>query len=290
MGQKNENKNGGAKDLSAAPSVKSQFMKLAAEVHADIARIKQDSGPINIKGETLFNESPAIRKLVVFLATSDLKGVELPRIKKGSKAQLLLEVALQPQMQRSLPHDMHFEQVKNEGEKSKIGYKRENARDVVYFSGEGTFYSNAGLLESATQKVENILVSVIDAVKLISSENGKIKKSLLGQSGKINDVADLDDETKENIKKVLESCLQKKVVYEKNVSQNDKTNLFQAVWRVFLSLFLSNKNKEKSKPLKLARDGSKDLKKGAEVLSNFFENKKGTGNRGGNDSMLDAKD
>ena len=86
-------------------SVAVRYMKLVAEVHQDIANLKNGNEEKGIKpyrfdlpdsngkhGTHLFNNSPAIRRLVVFLATEDLEKIEMTeRINDRPKA--LLQVA-----------------------------------------------------------------------------------------------------------------------------------------------------------------------------------------------------
>lgn len=211
-------------------SVAVRYMKLVAEVHQDIANLKNGNEEKGIKpyrfdlpdsngkhGTHLFNNSPAIRRLVVFLATEDLEKIEMTgRINDRPKA--LLEAVLQPHIAKHFDRSTNVRIQSIESEKKyqfaqnkdrlQVGFDSEN--NVVYYDANNVFESNIGAKTNVTQTVSKLLTGIVEAVKSVTEKNEDIKKSLTNEDGMAKDLVKLSDETKKNIRTVLKQCLEKK--------------------------------------------------------------------------------
>lgn len=271
MGQKNDGteissvstQRSESENLDAAPSVKQRFMKLASEVHKDVAKLREEKPSFingDIDGKYLFNNSPAVRKLVVFLAVTSLSEIQLIGIKAGHKREALLETVLQPQMSGYLPAGMKF--VKDN---KKIGYSGKDDKEVVYYNDKGIFYSNYGMATDSTKALRKILVSVLKTMeKVLKTE--KLTNNKFMKAEEVQDLTELDSETKKNIESVLSACLEEKCVGDKDKkSFSDK---LRNAFMVFINFWKFGKQKKQQKPLELVED----TKDGAKVLSDFLKN------------------
>ena len=260
-------------------SVAVRYMKLVAEVHQDIANLKNGNEEKGIKpyrfdlpdsngkhGTYLFNNSPAIRKLVVFLATENLDNIEMKgHIKNKSVA--LLQMALQPQLFLScfLKKSINMKSIESlsdeEQKKTKVGFNSE--KRIIHFNEDNVFGNISGSPTGATKTVSNLLTGIVEAVKSDTEKNEAIKKSLTNEDGMAKDLVELSDETKKNIRTVLGQCLGKK-------DPENKTKIsfvlkVREAWNSFLVFIGCRKPKVKQNNII-----PKETKDGMGVLSNFL--------------------
>lgn len=265
-------------------SVAVRYMKLVAEVHKDIAELKNgnkekgiepynfNSPDLNGKhGTYLFNSSPAIRKLVVFLATENLEDIEMA-MRIHNKPAALLQAALQSQLVRSYiaresgVQIQNLESMKNDmttksAQQIKAGFDEKN--NAVYYNADDVFNGTNGNPTQAILAISNILDGVVSAVKTVAEKNENINDSLQNKDGMIKDLVELSDKAKKNIQEVLGQCLEKK-------DPENKTKIsfvfkIQAAWNSFL-VFIGCR-KPKVKQNKIIPEETKD---GMGVLSNFI--------------------
>ena len=249
MGQEDQDKK--SENLSAAPpSVSDQFAELAAEVNKDILNLRDEGIKLNPNdkqaGTELFNQSYAVRKLIVFLATANMEKLHgmMSVTSSLDVREVLLSIALDPLSMGNT----HF--VKNIEFKTKtIGFEneeiaeRDENKKIVFYDKRGTMSSGTSLARATSVKsISKILLSVVKAVGLVT-----------------------------NKKKELKSSLEKKVV---GVDKKSLRQYIKNALAAFVDLFCFGKKKQK--PLKLT---SNQKEEGAKILSDFFKNKKETGNR-----------
>lgn len=218
QGQTNAEKNNQTNktNVSKGPSeCEITYMKLVADVYKDIDKLNNTSSFTDDNNKSpavfLFNNSSAVRKLVVFLAIESLERIEYSMAtdtgengqKSNTKEYNLLLAALKPSFGVKL-FPIHNDDSVNiiPTEKSRnVGFN-EKYNAVYYDSGKFSEIEKNSNYDNIVRDVATTLSKMVEVIKTVNKDEN-MKNSFKSQSGEVKDLIDLDDKTTQNITKIL---------------------------------------------------------------------------------------
>jgi hypothetical protein len=212
------------------------------------------------------------------LANENLDRIKLARDTTDDKIFDLVMVTLQPMWSNSVFYDtpVNIKSISGDMQKDvKLGF---NEMDNIVYYDRGKFSGiEYGTCNDSVAYNAQFLSEVVGAIKTVINENETVQESFKDNNGVVQDLLDLGDKTKKNMREILVNCLKEKkpeIIKDPTFGQK-----LAKLWNAFLN-FLGLGEKVTNQDKIIIEMGKTEEEQAANFLSGFLKDASEQANAG----------